>query len=214
MCTKRLVWGGLLVTALAIAAIFLLPMQIEKVGTILQLREVIPNAVADGSAAATPVFIAFDRSPNTRNLFYQSGGSDVWEQRGQHRLLIRFSDAEPQLELDSYATSILYLKQRMNTLSFHPFATRMKYRSAVRETEQLFRVLGLHDGVSWHEYEHRLDSPIENREVYVAYIALPSASLRLEMNCRWKYDALPRSQVDRAECYPIVYLTPKEPDTD
>jgi len=209
MSTKWIVGSGLLIVA--VAAFILAPAPFGKLCTMTLLRVAAPEATtgAAGTAAPAPVFIAFDQARTPGNLFYRRG-SEVWEQRGRHRLLIRFSVSEPQLELDSYVTSIMYLDERMNTLSFHPFQARMRYQQAVAETEQLFRKLGLHDAVNWREYEERLDSLIVNREVYVPQIALPSALVQLYLNCRWDYDALPRGQADDTECYPIVYLTPKK----
>jgi hypothetical protein len=100
----------------------------------------------------------------------------------------------------------------MNTLSYHPFAARAGYRETMAGVEQLLRKLDLYEKVSWAEYESRLDQPIEMHEVYVPRIALSSATVQPYMNCNWDVDELPRKQVDRVECYPIVYVTPAKHD--
>jgi hypothetical protein len=188
---------------------FVVPFDIAKLGSVIQLRRSLPKTPSGvaGADAKTTVFVAFDQPPSAENRFFPNG-KDVYEQRGCHQLVVRFSEAEPQWDTVSFVTSIMYLDERLNTLSFHPFESRMKYRQAVAETEQLFRRLGLHDEVDWGEYDRRLDTLIETHEVYIPRIAMASARVQPYMNCGWDFDALPRGQLDRVECYPIVYVTP------
>ncbi|HKU37530.1 MAG TPA: hypothetical protein VJR89_05265 [Polyangiales bacterium] len=208
-----MIYSALVVFAFAATVVvFVAPFNYAKFEAIAHLRRRLP-VTADGSAgsaANTTILVAFDRKPSADNFFFASG-RDVYEQRGRHRLIVRFSEAEPQWHLVSYVTSIMYLNQRMNTLSFHPFAARTSYRQSLHDLEQLLQKLSLFDDVDWTEYQSRLDQPIETHEVYVPRIVLPSATVQPYMNCNWNFDALPREQLDRVECYPILYVTPTEP---